>query len=78
MLPSVCNDLLIFNNRNEISYEFRQSEEFFISTCRTDLRKSSFTVRCPTYWNSIPAEIRSLNSTSRLKNDLRTFLINKY
>ena len=78
LLPEVCNCLLSMITDNNVTYNFRHIYNFAIPSYRTSLREKCLKIRGPKYWNSIPNDLKSIDSLSVFKTKLRNQIIEKY
>jgi len=78
LLPEVCKCLLTLNADNNVTYNFRNVYNFSIPSHRTSLREKCLKVRGPKYWNSIPDDLKSVDSIFVFKYRLRQLIIEKY
>ena len=75
LLPEVCKCLLTLNADNNVTYNFRNVYNFSIPSHRTSLREKCLKVRGPTYWNSIPDDLKSVGSIFVFKYRIRQLII---
>ena len=78
MLPEVCSSLLTLNTENNMKYNLRHVHCFETPSYRTSFREKCLKIRGPKYWDSIPDNIKSIDSLAAFKCSIRDMIIDKY
>ena len=68
-----------FNSENSVhSYFTRNNRNVRTPFQRLSLCQNSFYYKLPIFWNSLPNNIKSIESYSRFKKELKSYLLAKY
>ena len=74
LLPTACNNFMMLNIVNTPRYDIRNINDFLIPRFRTNVRQKCICIQGPTYWNSIPIDIRLIDNINTFKFKLRRHL----
>lgn len=73
--PLYLSQYLVFRDRMLSRDTRAQTDHLIVPICRTELFKKSFRSAAPQFWNSLPTEIRNMNSLNSFKAKLFTHLL---
>ena len=76
--PGYLNELFPSTIDTATPYPLRNSDDFVVLNRRTELFAKSFVPSAITLWNSLPANIKSLETLNQFKNALNTSLFKRH
>jgi len=77
LAPSYLSALLRQESKSRLTRS-SGSKRLAVPRPKTKYGDQSFSVAAPKLWNSLPEDIRSIDSLAKFKSALKTFLFNKY
>ena len=75
LLPDAFSDLFLLTNQIH-HYNTRNSNPFYLFSCRKNILQSATRFQGPKLFNSFNTEIQNADSFSQFKSKLKTFLLN--
>ena len=75
LLPDAFSEMFLLTNQIH-HYNTRNSNSFYLFSCRTNIRQLAIRFQGPKLFNSFSTEIQNADSFSQFKSKLKTFLLN--
>ena len=75
LLPDAFSEMFLLTNQIH-HYNTRNSNSFYLFSCRTNIRQFAIRFQGPKLFNSFNTEIQNADSFSQFKSKLKTFLLN--
>ena len=76
LLPDAFSEMFLLTNQIH-HYNTRNSNSFYLLSCRTNIRQFAICFQGPKLFNSFNTEIQNADSFSQFKSKLKTFLLNR-